>query len=308
MWRFLFRNFWYKLAALIMALLLWFHVATDHVYETTRTFPLEITNIPPQLILSEKMPPQVEVDIRGRGKEHLKFLLSERKSIKIDARLFKAGETDYVIKPQQIPIPEGLELSVTNIILPQEVKIELDHLLEKKVDILPRINILPEKGYIQVGQLQYSPKQVVVSGPKTQLADVKEIYTSEKVYDQVTKPVSDQAELLLPAGYNIRLSIQKISFSADIQKTVDRRISDLPIQVSGIPGYRQVLLIPDSISIIITSAETLLNRITPDDIKVLVDGTKAKRREITILPIQVQLPPNMILKEAIPDSVEVQEK
>jgi YbbR domain-containing protein len=308
MWSFLFRNLWYKLAALIMAMLLWFHVATDHVYETTRTFPLEIINIPPQLVLSEKIPHQVEVDIRGRGKEHLKFLLSERRSIKIDAKLFKAGETDYLIKPQQIPIPEGLELDVTNIILPQELKIKLDNLMEKKVEVRPRITLLPEKGFIQVGVLHYNPKELMVSGPKKWVTDLKEIYTSPKVLDKLTKPVSDQADLLLPPGYNLRLSTQKINYSADVQKSADRRISDLPVQVIGLPGYREVVLQPDSISVIITSAETLVSRINPDDIKVIVDGTKVKRRETTVLPVQVQLPSDIILKEAIPDSVEVLEK
>jgi YbbR domain-containing protein len=305
MWRFLFQNFWYKLAALIMALLLWFHVATDHVYETTRTFPLEIVNIPPQLVLSEKIPRQVEVDIRGRGKEHLKLLLSERRSIKIDAKLFKAGETDYVIKPQQIPIPEGLELEVTNLILPPELKIKLDYLQEKKVEVRPRITIMPEKGYIQVGPLQYDPKQVVVSGPKKWVADLSEIYTSQKVLENVTKPVSDQVDLLSPPGYDLRLSAQRISFSADIQKSADRRFSDLPVQVIGLPVYREVVLQPDSISVVLTSNETLINRINPDDIKVSVDGSKAKRRESTMLPVRVQLPPDLVLKETIPDSVGV---
>jgi YbbR domain-containing protein len=308
MWRFLFRNFWYKLAALIMALLLWFHVATDHIYETTRTFPLEIVNLPPQLVLSEKIPRQVEVDIRGRGKEHLKFLLSERRSIKIDAKLFKTGETDYVIKPQQIPIPEGLELEVTNIILPQELKIKLDNLLEKQVEVRPRITILPEKGFIQVGELHYSPKSVVVSGPKSWVTNLKEIYTSQKVLDKVTKPVSEQADLLLPPGYNLHLSSQTITFSADVQKSADRRIPDLPVQVIGLPPYREVTLQPESISVVITSAETLVNRLNPDDIRVTVDGTRIKRRELTTLPVKVELPADVILKEALPDSVEVLEK
>jgi YbbR domain-containing protein len=308
MWSFLFRNFWYKLAALIMALLLWFHVATDHVYETSRAFPLEIVNLPPQLVLSEKIPRQVEVDIRGRGKEHLKLLLSERRSIKIDARLFKVGETDYVIKPQQIPIPEGLELEVTNIILPQELKIKLDSLLEKKMEVRPRITILPEKGFIQVGDLRYNPTKVIVSGPKNLVANLKEIYTSQKVLENVTKPVSDKADLVLPPGYNLRLSSLTITFSADVQKAVDRRFPDLPVQLIGLPAYREVVLQPDSISVVITSAETLASRINPGDIKVMVDVAKIKRRETAMLPVQVQLPADVILKDAIPDSVEVQEK
>lgn len=176
------------------------------------------------------------------------------------------------------------------------------------MEVRPRITILPEKGFIQVGVLHYNPKVLMVSGPKKWVTDLQEIYTSQKVLEKVTKPVLDQADLLLPPGYNLRLSSQKISFSADVQKSADRRISDLPVQVIGLPVYREVVLQPDSISVVITSAETLVSRINPDDIRVIVDGAKVKRKETTLLPVQVQLPLDIILKEAIPDSVEVLEK
>jgi len=159
MWRIIFQNFWYKLVALIMAMLLWFHVATDHVYETTRTFPLEIINIPPQLVLAEKPPSQVEVKIRGRGKEHLKLLLAEKKSLKIDAKLFKIGETDYLIRTQQIPIPEGLELEVTGIISPQDLKIRLDDLVEKKWKLNPGLSLYRSQDWFRWGSCATVPKR-----------------------------------------------------------------------------------------------------------------------------------------------------
>ena len=80
MWRILFQNFWFKLVAVVMALLLWFHVATDKMYDHTDSFPLEILNVPDPLILAEELPHQVSVTIRGKGKDLLKLLLfSERK-------------------------------------------------------------------------------------------------------------------------------------------------------------------------------------------------------------------------------------
>ena len=291
-----------------MAMLLWFHVATDHVYETTRTFPLEIINIPPQLVLAEKLPSQVEVKIRGRGKEHLKLLLAEKKSLKIDAKLFKIGETDYIIRPQQIPIPEGLELEVTGIISPQDLKIKLDDLVEKKVEVKPRITILPAAGLVQVGELRFSPKEVTVSGPKRWVANLKEIITEQKMMDNLGKNTKDQADMLLPPGYNLHLSTQKINFSVEIQKSADKEISSIPVQLIHPPKYREILLQPDSISIIITSAESLVNLISSDKITASIDGANIKRRENIKLPVQVELPTGITLKRTYPDSIEVMVK
>ncbi|MGB2981235.1 MAG: hypothetical protein WBC77_08310, partial [Candidatus Zixiibacteriota bacterium] len=100
MWRIIFQSFWFKLAAIVMALLLWLHVATDKVYEHSHIFPLEILDVPEGLILAEQIPDQIDIKVRGRGKALLKLLLADKKSIKIDAQKFKRGETDYSIEPE----------------------------------------------------------------------------------------------------------------------------------------------------------------------------------------------------------------
>jgi len=294
--------------AILMALLLWFHVATDKVYEYTQTFPLGIINIPSNLVLAEKLPDQVEVKIRGKGKELLKLFLSERKSVNIDAKEFKNGETNYDLKPNQIPIPEGLELQVTDIRSPQELKIKLDHLLDKKVKIQPNVQILPADGFVQVGELHYTPKEVVISGPTMWVNGLEEAFTQKKVIQNADKPISDQLDLVLPPGYNLNLSFRRISFSVDIQKTGEKIFSDLLVQLINIPKYREVEIQPDRIRVTISGAESLVSRISPDKIKVMIDCAKAAKREKTKLPILVELPSEITLKKAEPDSIEVSVK
>lgn len=305
MWRIIFQNFWFKLVAIIMALFLWFHVATDRVYEHTDTFPLEIFNIPERLILAEELPEQVSVTIRGKGKELLKLLLAEKKSLKIDTQEFKKGETNYEIKPEQIPIPEGLELRVANILPPKNLKIRLDYPMEKKVKVQPNIKILPAEGFEQVGELHYNPKEVVISGPRMWVRGLKVIHTQEKVIEGAEVSISDQVDLALPEGYNLSLSPQAINFSQNIEKTMERRISNLPVKLVNIPKGREIILEPDNISITISGAESVVNQISPDKIKVTVDCAKAKKKETTKLPVLVKLSAKVELKKVEPDSVEV---
>ncbi len=288
-----------------MALFLWFHVATDRVYEHVETLPLLIFNIPERLILAEKLPEQVSVTIRGKGKELLKLLLAEKKSFKIDAQEFKRGETKYVIKPEQIPIPEGLELRVINILPPQDLKIRLDYPMEKEVKVQPHVKILPTEGFQQVGDLHYNPKEVIISGPRMWVRGVRVIHTQEKVIENAEEPISDQVDLALPQGYNINLSAQMINFSQNIEKTVERRISNLPVKLVNIPKHKEILLEPDSINVVISGVESVINQINPDKIKVTANCAKAKRKEMVKLPLLVKLPAKVELKKVEPDSVEV---
>jgi YbbR domain-containing protein len=305
MWRIIFQNFWFKLVALLMALLLWFHVATDKVYEYTRSFSLEISNIPAHLILAEKIPDQVKVKIRGKGKELLKLLLAERESIKIDVKELKNGETDYVIKPEQIPIPEGSGLQVTDILSPPSLKIKLDHLLEKKVKVQPHIGVLPADGFVQVGELHYGPKEVMISGPKIEVTQIEVIHTKEKVIQNAEKSVSEQLDLVMPPGYNLKVSLPVINFSVEIQKAVEKEFSHLPVKLINIPRRREILLQPDSISLTIFGPESLVTHMLPDKIKAVIDCAKTENKDKLKLPVIVELPSEVKLKRVEPESLEV---
>jgi YbbR domain-containing protein len=308
MWRIIFQSFWFKMVAVVMALLLWFHVATDKVYEYGHTFPLEILNVPESLILAEEIPERIDVKVRGKGKELLKLLLSEKRNIQIDAREFKRGETDYLIEPEQVPIPEGLELRITGILPSENLKVWLDYSMEKKLEVQPHVKVTPAEGVEKVGELHYNPKEVTISGPRMWVRDLKVISTREVVIEDAKEPVSDQVDLVLPEGYNLALSSQKVNFSQNIEKTVERRISRLPVELTNVPKRREVTIRPDSIDVIVSGAQSLVQEIGAEQIGVTVNCAMAKRNETVRLPVEIKLPAKVGLKGAEPDSVEASMK
>lgn len=305
MWRILFQNVWFKLVAIVMALFLWFHVATDQVYDHTDSFPLEILNIPQPLLLAEELPSQVSATIRGKGKELLKMLVAEKKSIRIDVQEFKRGETEYELTTEQIPIPEGLELRVTNILPPKSLKIKLDYPMEKTVQVQYNINILPAEGYVKVGETHYNPKEIDISGPRMWVRGLNLIQTQEVVIENASQPISDQVDLVMPEGYNLTLSTTKINFSQNIEKTTERIISNLPVVPINGPRGGKIMLEPDSVSLIVSGAESVLREIMPDKIRVTVNCSPVKINEKIKLPLIVQLPEKVDLKRTVPDSVDV---
>ena len=305
MWKFIFENFWFKIVALVMALLLWFHVATEKVYEYTKSFPVKISNFPKELILSEAVSQEVQVKIRGKGKELLKLLLTEKRNLQIDIKDFKAGESDYTFKPQEIPIPEGLDLKVDEIVSPKSIKINLDHLIEKKVPIHSQITILPKEGYLQVGEVSLNLHQVGISGPIKLVRGIESIETEKKVLEDVTQPISDRIGLTLPQGYNLRLSFNQVKFSADVQKGIEKEIPSVPVETVNLPSGRKVKVQPDSIKVIIFVGENVVNRLTEDQIKVTIDCGRVKRNVETKLQPLVKLPPTASLIRTEPDSLMV---
>ena len=304
MWQIIFQSFSFKLAAVVMALLLWFHVATDKVYEHGHSFSLEILNVPERLILAEEIPHEIDVKFRGRGKELLKLLLAEKTSVTIDAQEFKRGETDYSIEPEQVPIPEGLELKVTGILPSEKLKVWLDYSMEKELKVQPVISITPAEGFDKVGELHYNPQEVTISGPRMWVRDLKEISTQEMVIEGADEPVSDQVDLAIPEGYNLLLSSPRVSFSQNVERIVERRISRLPVEVTNVPRRREVTIKPDTIDVILSGTLSLLEGIGAEQLKVTVDCTSAERDQTVKLPVKVELPAKVSLKQILPDSIE----
>jgi len=305
MWKFIFENFGFKIVALVMALLLWFHVATEKTYEYTKSFPVKISNIPKGLILSEQAPEEVQVKIRGKGKELLKLLLVDKEKLQIDIGNFKAGESDYTFKPQEIPIPEGLELKVEEILSPKSIKISLDRLMEKKVSISSQIAIRPKEGYLQVGEVSLDPQEVGISGPMGQVKRIDSIQTEKKVMKEATELISDRIGLILPKGHNLKLSFGQVKFSADIQKAMEKEISNVPVETLNLPKGRRVKVEPESIKVVIVGGENVVSQLTKEQIKVSVDCAKVKRGVETKLQPLVKLLPTVSLIKTEPDSLGV---
>ena len=305
MWKFIFENLGFKIVAVVMALLLWFHVATEKVYEYTKSFPVKILNIPEGLILSQEVPEEVQVKIRGKGKELLKLLLMEQKNLQIDIGDFRGGENDYSFKPEEIPIPEGLDLRAEEILSPQSIKINLDRLIEKKVPIHSQITILPEEGYLLIGEVSLDSHEVFISGPTRLVRKIKSIQTEKKMLEGVTEPISDQIGLALPEGYNLELSFNEVNCSADIQKAIGKEIPSVPVEAVNLPEGRKVTVQPDSIKVVIFGGENVVNQLTKDQIKVTIDCATVKRNKEAKLQPFVKLPPIVSLIRTEPDSLVV---
>jgi hypothetical protein len=72
----------------------------------------------------------------------------------------------------------------------------------------------------------------------------------------------------------------------------------------NLPRRAEVRLHPDSISLTIVGAQSLINQVNTDSIKVTVDCTGVSRGDTAILAVRVDLPIGIRLVKAEPDSVE----
>jgi hypothetical protein len=108
----LFDNLGLKLAALLLALLVYLNVYLDRPAEMTISFPVQIQDLGDSLSLSGPVPSTVQAQLRGTGKQLLRMRVTEP-PIKISLDGVGPGRFEREVSAEDLPLAgyEGVEAS-----------------------------------------------------------------------------------------------------------------------------------------------------------------------------------------------------
>ena len=162
-----------KLLALLLAVAIWFGIASDRKKATQeRAFdiPLAFTNVPNNLIMVDPVRESVAVRIRGALAQ-----LPQNITIPIDMADARPGRVRVLIRPQSLNLPENFEVISMD---PATFEVKLEPRRNKVVPIRPFIVGELPKGYsYDPADIVVEPATALVSGPLSRIRDFGEVYT-----------------------------------------------------------------------------------------------------------------------------------
>jgi YbbR domain-containing protein len=293
----LFRNWWLKLAAVFLALMLYVAVAAQEQY--TQQFPMRIeVHAPPgRMVLNT--PPPVTVVVRGKGGELLKLRLFRQViTLQVPETLSVATWTT-ILQPANVELPRGADVQVDDI-TPREVVVQLDSVGSKDVPIVARVSIRPDSGQALDGGLQIAPNVARLVGPDLQLAAIESVATVPTTLDAVHGPFTRLVTLDTSALGVIRLSPKEVRVSGTTTTVFERVFNLLSIESGAGPltGYE---LRPARATVSVRGPEALVAALTKDSLKVIVHLTGPVADSATVHLTVVA--PRGITARAVPDSV-----
>lgn len=195
----IFENLGIKIASLIFAVILWFFVMSRGKMEMSFESPLEFRNIPQNLELVGE--PIKSVDIWIQGQEStLRGLRGNEIKTTIDLSGAKEGESTYYIGPKDVRVHPNLKIVRIN---PTSIKIRMDKVIMKTVDLKPVIIGKPAEGY-RLKKVEINPASIKVEGARGEVETVKSLRTEPVditgVYENLT-----QVAKIDTSGKNIRV-------------------------------------------------------------------------------------------------------
>ena len=194
----LLENLGLKLLSVVLAVFLWAVVLGEQKVDVTLTVPLEIKDLPRDLILVNEPPDSLEVRLRG-PKTLVTTLASREVVLEGLPKHFVEGENVIAIRPEAVRVPRGIEVVG---VAPHRVRVVLDAMAVREVEVSPRIEGAPAKGFI-LKRVTSTPARIRMAGPKNELRRLTRVYTVPISLDGQTASFSTRA-MLEPAGRQIR--------------------------------------------------------------------------------------------------------
>jgi hypothetical protein len=288
-----------KLLSLLTAAGLWFFVnAGERDAEVALQVPIELHNVPPNVML---VSPRVDfIDLVVRGPRNLlNRIQPEQLSLVLDLRGVRPGPAVFRILAEALDLPRGVDVVR---LTPSEVTLEFAATLRRRVPVHVAFVGKPPGG-LRVTATKVAPESVEVIGPADQVEQIKSAETVPVDLDEATAGLIER-DLMLEAPR------EYVSFSANLvhasvlleEPERTRTVSSVPVVVRN-SAFRTALQ-PATVQITVRGPRSAMDSLELDHGAVYIDAAGREPGTYAETP-SVDLPADVELVKQEPATVEL---
>lgn len=194
-----------KLLAVVLAFLLWFQTSGQKDVQTTVAIPIDFTNMPQDLEITNDYPKSVNVLITKQGSARLD---EKTLSLVVDLRNAQPGIAVLPLTEDNIKnLPSGISTGDFEV---RRLRLQFERTRRKLVKISPDILGQPADGF-KTGEIQVYPGEVLISGPQSKI---------EKITSAGTEPI-DISGRSQTFTQRVHLDLDDISTRIEETESVD---------------------------------------------------------------------------------------
>lgn len=165
--RFLLHDLGWKVASLLLAVMVWALVSAESEIETVLSVPVQYANRPSNLEVSSDYRETIKLELRGSS-GRLRDLNNTKTAVMLDfSNVHEAGERTFPVTWRNAGLPRGVQLVRA---VPSELHFRFERNLTRQVPVQVRFSGLP--GKVQVAGAVAVPPDVTISGPESRVRRV----------------------------------------------------------------------------------------------------------------------------------------
>lgn len=208
----LLENMGMKIAAVIMAIILWFFVTSRGQSEVSMEIPVELKNTPGGLESAKQGIKTVSVSIKGQERL-LRNMKASDLRVYVDLSKAKKGRGTYYINSEDVRLPSTMTVTSLN---PSSVMVVLEETVIKTVPVQAVVVGSPKRGFF-VSSVEVNPKEMTIEGARSEAGRIKSVRTEPVDITDMDETSVQEMRVDL-AGRNIRTEVQEVSVKVVIKK------------------------------------------------------------------------------------------
>ncbi len=282
----------YKVAAVVLAMLLWVNVTDDEVQEHVVRTRLEYDVRDPGWVLVEG-PEEIGTAFRGRRADIVAFNF-DRPTL----RLTIDEVTDSVMRVG-VSLEDLATLDAAGATLravgvnPSTVTLKFEPVAEKSVRVLPTAQPKAAEGFVIVGPMRVEPDSVRLVGAASQVASLETASTESVQLPPLDRSIMREVEVNVPPDLEHVTAVpSSVLLTIEVDSLLERQLL-VPLAVEG-TAAEEVLLSTDSVLVRVSGPGRDVAALDSGELLASVRVDRVPPRA-TPHPVQVSLPDHLTL-------------
>lgn len=258
------------IASFLLSSLLWVSLNLNQVYEIERTVPVNIRVNKPYAV-SGNIPLNLEVKFRGVGWNLIRLFTSFTLEFNYDINARKTDQFSLLTKDyleNSLMLSQGLTITS---VYPETLFVVVENYEEKYVHLRPNFHINCREGYQVVGKPVMEPDSVKIGGGENLLKDLNFLNTSFISFENVNASISRNISISDSLTNIINISQNEVKLTINIELTAEKEFKNIILSVPNTPADKEVLLIPQSVSVQLKGGVNQLANVEPGSILAMID-------------------------------------
>jgi YbbR domain-containing protein len=257
-----------KVAALLLALFLWFNVAEKRPVEGVTELPLRYANLPANLAFASEAPASAKVRVRGAGR----FMRWKLKDVylSINLSLASKGMNTHLVSPAEVVMPADRGVEVLEVIDPKAVRVDLDVIGSAQVPVVPVIRGELVSERVMLSKPVADPARVTITGAQKIVTGLSSVPTVPIDVNSLAKRDRVSARLDLSALPPLSSDVDEVAVTAEIEPRKELGIPAVPVKAGD--GERvTVSFLPGSVDLVVAGAATQIEALDPLELELVID-------------------------------------
>jgi YbbR domain-containing protein len=292
------KNIFIIIVSLIFSILLWVSLSLSNEYYSTINVYLKIIDLPDGYTTASNLPAKIAIKMKGKGWK----LAVERIGSISDFIISAKYDSGRIVTNLYNSLSDNRwitnEMEVINI-NPDTISFKVEKILSKKMKILSSIQLNFKAGYGLAEPIYIYPESTLVYGPWSVLKNMTSVSTEVVSFNKLDSRINSQISLINKQG--LSFDITSASVYLNVQKIVGMDFYDLPITINDVPKDREVVILPNKLSIGVRGGIDILGKISSDQFKISINYRNIVLDTLGSVQPNIELPQNVTLIYSKPE-------